>query len=785
MDLSAFYTQFREETNDNIQVIASGLLALERAPEDRATLDAIFRAAHTVKGSARLLGFQAVSQLAHAMESLLGALRAGALPLSQPISDLLLQANDRLLALATAASQGQPVSAPSELIERLERLAGGDVREPAAAPAPASSAPEGAEPSVPSETETPPAVSAAGAAPVPEVVSAAAPAPPSAATGVAAATVVQKPAAAQGNGAEPAAGGRAARGTVRVRVDRLDRLVAVAGELAVERQADGEHLEALQALLVLTAHQQRALQQALAEVASLNLPLRERQRILRRLDDFHARADEIARRLRSAHAGFARRAAARGALVDELEAEVFAARLVPVATVLATIPRAVRELARSLGRQVELELRGEETEADRKVLDALAEPLLHMVRNAIDHGLEPPEERVQAGKPPTGRLTIAAEAEHGQLRVTVADDGRGIDPQAIRAAAVRKGIVDAATAAGLSDADAIDLIFAPGFSTSAIITDVSGRGVGMDVVRARISELGGQVLVESQLGRGTAITLLLPISMMTSQVLLVETAGQRWALPANACRGALRLERCDIHRLEGQPLLQIDGRNVPLYMLAQLLERPTEERAWDAQSHVVLLGASRPIAVAVEQLLDKQEVVIKPLGTLLDGHPLAMGVAPLADGTLAVVLSTQGLIDRARRVKASGAPGGAARTTGRLLVADDSFTTRELLRSILQSAGYDVTTAVDGQDALDRLRADPGFNLVISDVEMPRLDGFALTRSIRADAALQDVPVVLVTSLHSDEHKRQGLAAGAQAYIVKSQFDQSNLLAVVRDLLAF
>lgn len=220
-------------------------------------------------------------------------------------------------------------------------------------------------------------------------------------------------------------------------------------------------------------------------------------------------------------------------------------------------------------------------------------------------------------------------------------------------------------------------------------------------------------------------------------------------------------------------------------MLAQLLERPTEERAWDAQSHVLLLGASRPIAVAVEQLLDKQEVVIKPLGALLDGHPLAMGVAPLADGTLAVVLSAQGLIDRARRVKASGAPGVATRPTGRLLVADDSFTTRELLRSILQSAGYDVATAVDGQDALDRLRADPGFNLVISDVEMPRLDGFALTRSIRADAALQDVPVVLVTSLHSDEHKRQGLAAGAQAYIVKSQFDQSNLLAVVRDLLAF
>lgn len=781
MDLSAFYAQFREETADNARTIADGLLALERAPDDRAALDGVFRAAHTVKGSARLLGFASVANLAHAMESLLGELRTGSLVLSPALNDVLLQANDAVLALATAASENRAIDLdPAPLIAQLERAATGSTAPASPTASTPPPAPRRAENKPQPQPINLPAPQAALASPSPANVAGPAPAATSAAS----------PAVAEPGASAPTA--RTQRATVRVRVDRLDRLVAVAGELAVGQQEDSVHLQHLQTLSALVKQQQRALQSLAGDLRQARLPASQRQMFQQRVADLQSASGEIGQVVRVQQEGYTRRSAAHALLVDELEAEVFAARLVPVATVFATLPRAIRELARSLDKQVELELRGEETEADRKVLDALSEPLLHMVRNAVDHGLEGADERVSAGKSATGHITIAATAEHGQLRLAVSDDGRGMDAARLRSTAVRKGLLDEQAAKRLTDNEALDLIFMPGFSMSPIITDVSGRGVGMDVVRSRMVELGGQVLVDSTLGQGSTITLVLPVSLMTSQVLLVESGKQVWAIPSRSCAGLLRLDRERIHRLEGQPLLQIEGKTVPVVALADLLNLPAESTPLSTRNHALLLGTNRPVAVLVDRLVDEREVVVKPLGPLFPAHPLASGVAPLPNGSLAVVLSVQGLINQTRvlsgsagRAKARAATPSAKRTaqTHRLLITDDSFTTRELLRSILQSAGYEVVTAVDGQDALDKLRADSRFDLVVSDVEMPRLDGFGLTTSIRADQALTHLPVIIVTSLHSDAHKRQGILAGAQAYIVKSQFDQSNLLAAVRDLL--
>jgi two-component system, chemotaxis family, sensor kinase CheA len=803
MDLSAFYAQFREETADNVRVIAEGLLALESNPADRATIDGIFRAAHTVKGSSRLLGFSAVADLAHVMENLLGALRAGTLTISPTLNDLLLQANDALLALATAASEQRSIDLDTkELIAQLEHAASGDA---AAEPSTAESAPETPS-SVPTATiaaaitEEPTPANAAqkptakittasdhgnssrpssGAGNAGHGNSASSSADAASALSSANSAAVSASAAITPS---PTPAARVQRATVRVRVDRLDRLLAVAGELMVGQQEDTLHLQSLQTMTMLIAQQQRTLQALESELRHVRLSPSQRQSTTHRLNELHSRETELAQIVRTQHDAYTRRAAAHALLVDELEAEVFAARLVPVATIFATLPRAVRELARSLNKQVELELQGEETEADRKVLDALSEPLLHMVRNALDHGLESADERSSVGKPPSGRLLVAATAEHGQIRIAVSDDGRGMDPAKLRATALRKGLIDEQSAALLSDVEALDLIFMPGFSMSPIITDVSGRGVGMDVVRSRMVELGGQVIVESEVGSGTTISLILPVSLMTSQVLLVEAGQQLWALPSRSCQSLLRLDRQELHRVEGQPLLKIDGKMVPLVALADLLDLP-QDTGTLARDHAILLGASRPIAMLVDRLVDEREVVVKPLGPLFPDHPLVSGIAPLPNGSLAVVLSAQGLISRTRRARAARMTSKPSTRSQRLLITDDSFTTRELLRSILQSAGYNVTTAVDGQDALDKLRADRQFDLVVSDVEMPRLDGFGLTSSIRADPDLTHIPVIIVTSLHSDEHKRQGIVAGAQAYIVKSQFDQSNLLSAVRDLL--
>jgi two-component system chemotaxis sensor kinase CheA len=792
MDLSAFYAQFKEESADNVRTVADGLLVLERTPDDRATLDGVFRAAHTVKGSARLLGFNDVANLAHAMESLLGAMRATTITLTPVLNDLLLKANDTLLVLATAAGEQRKAEVdPTELINQLERAANGETL--AAAQAPNAAAPPSLVDAV--NADAPP--SSPPVAPADEATSVVKPIAvsdvlPQVATPVAAQLPLSPPIALEAappptSTIPPTSRNEAApakqRATVRVRVDRLDRLLAVAGELTVGQQADSVHLQSLQQVTMLLGEQQQALQALENELRTLRVRTHERRSLLHQMDELRTQASELSYVLRIQQEAYTRRSAAHALLVDELEAEVFAARLVPVATVFATLPRAIRELARSLNKQVELELKGEETEADRKVLDALSDPLLHMVRNAVDHGLEPSNERVATGKSPTGHITIAAVADHGQIRIAVSDDGRGMDPVKLRAAAVRKGLLDGKAAAALSDVEALDLIFAPGFSMSPIITDVSGRGVGMDVVRSRMVELGGQVLVESIVGVGTTITLVLPVSLMTSQVLLVTAGKQVWAVPSRSCHGVLRLDRDNVHRVDGQPLLQHEGRTLPVVALTDLLDLAGASQTIGPRSHALIIGASRPIAVLVDQLVDEREVVVKPLGPLLGSHPLAAGVAPLPDGSLAVVLSTQGLAQRGRRVRQTSVVPKRKERMHRLLITDDSFTTRELLRSILQSAGYDVTTAMDGQDALEKLRADGGFDLVVSDVEMPRLDGFGLTASIRTDQDLTHLPVIIVTSLHSDEHKRQGIMAGAQAYIVKSQFDQSNLLAAIRDLL--
>ncbi|NJO84229.1 MAG: response regulator, partial [Blastochloris sp.] len=351
--------------------------------------------------------------------------------------------------------------------------------------------------------------------------------------------------------------------------------------------------------------------------------------------------------------------------------------------------------------------------------------------------------------------------------------------------AVQRGLVNAEHAARLTDREALDLIFLPGFTTATLITDISGRGVGMDVVRTNISELSGQVLLESQLGEGTTITLLLPMTLVTTRVVLVQVGTQMFGLPAAGCQGIVWVYQSDIYPIEGQSTMYYDGRTVPVVTLADLLvieARPLF--ALDERMPAVLLGdGQRLVAMLVERIIDEREAVIKPVGPLIERQRVYSGAIQLGDGRVVLLLNPMVLLQAASGIW--GTPAEAPteiENQYHLLIADDSFTTRELVRSILQSAGYQVTAAVDGRDALDKLRTHP-YDLVVSDVEMPRLDGFQLTASIRQELGLKELPVIIVTSLASDEHKRRGMEVGAQAYIVKSQFNQDNLLRTIEQLL--
>jgi len=730
MDLAAFHQQFREEAAENVRVLQDGLLALETeadAGQRRATVDRIFRAMHTIKGSARVLGFEPISRLAHALENLLGELRQERRVFDRPLADALLRGGDAILALSDAAVGGR---APPLDVEAL------------IASLPAS----------------------AGAAAAPPT---------------AAAPVIAPP---ETHPVAPAAPPRVAQQTVRVRVDRLDRMLNLAGELVVSQQMLANHADELRALQATVERQLQALSQLEAELSRLRFSPMQRQAIDRPLAAAREAGARAAVLVQRQAERFSRHTGQHELLVRDLEQEVMAARLLPIATVFGGLPRAVRDLAQATGKQVRLSVHGETVELDRKVLEAIADPLLHLVRNALDHGIEMPEERQAAGKAPQGHLTVRAEAAGSEVRVVVTDDGRGIAPQHLREQAVRQGLVSAESAAHLPDHEALDLIFVPGFSTASVITDISGRGVGMDVVRQNLAELGGRVEVESQPGLGTSVTLVLPLTLVTTRILLVRVGRDSFALPASACRGVVWVDRQQVQSLEGQPIVEHEGRTVAVRHLAELLgtEAPASASAAGRTPAVLTGGPQRLVALVVDELLDEREVVIKPLGALLAPQRRFGGAVQLGDGSLVLLLNPAHLT-QPNRGAPPGAPAASPRAR-RLLVADDSFATRELIRSVLQAAGYEVVVAVDGADALEALRREP-IDLVLSDVEMPRLNGFELVTRIRAERELHQLPVVLVTSLASEEHRRRGLEVGAQAYIVKSQFDQQNLLEVVRRLL--
>jgi two-component system chemotaxis sensor kinase CheA len=571
-----------------------------------------------------------------------------------------------------------------------------------------------------------------------------------------------------------------------VRVDRLDRLMNLAGELAVGRQTQIEHLEALRAIETLVARQQQSIQTLEHELGRLRFSAAQRNVLDDQLNAVLNTTEHMGKLVRSQRDHYERHTSEAQHLVEDLEREVMSVRLLPAGTLFANLPRAVREVANASGKEVSLEINGETTELDRKVIEALTDPLLHILRNAVDHGIEPPDEREQLGKPRQGQLEVSAQSSGAYAQIIIRDDGRGMDPSRLRQSAVRKHLLSAEAAERLSDQEALELIFLPGFSTAQLITDISGRGVGMDVVRTNVVEIGGQVQIDSRPGSGTTITLALPLTLVTTRVLLVAVGAHTFAMPATGCRATIWTFPEQVRMLEGRAVIPYEGRLAPLLRLADLLD-VGGALPFTARHRVptLIIGtAQRPLAVIIDRLIDEREAVVKPLNQLVAAQRRYSGAVQLGDGRLALMLNPAVLAQTATNMALAAPVLRAEQQTRRfqLLVADDSFTTRELIRSILQSAGYEVTTAVDGRDALDKLRSSP-YDLIVSDVEMPHVDGFQLTTQIREEFGEASPPVIIVTSLASEAHRRRGLDVGAQAYIVKSQFNQGNLLETVQQLL--
>jgi two-component system chemotaxis sensor kinase CheA len=561
--------------------------------------------------------------------------------------------------------------------------------------------------------------------------------------------------------AAPAAAVRAPAGddSVRVATAKLDALMAQVGELLVmelgaeQRLDDARSLEAELATAGQSAERLRAARKSLGAL---------RQRL---------QAD----------------ARTRAQVTAELGADVRRARMRPVATLFQAFPRMARDLARDRGKEVAVAVDDGGTEVDRSVLEQVKDPLVHLVRNCIDHGLEPPEVRAEAGKPRAGRISLRARQRGDTLLVEVADDGAGIDPARVRATAVERGLLGPEAAAELADGEALGLVFRSGFSTSRVVTDLSGRGVGLDVVREHVDRLHGSIDVASDVGQGTTMSLSVPLSVSTMHCLLLEAGGQTFALPVTGVERIVRVAAGQVQRAEGRRAVPVDGRPVVLASLAEVMGLGAPARAEDPEAKrpvIVAAGHGRRVGLLVDRLERTQELVVKSLPAPLERIRHVAGATILGSGRAALILSSADLIASVERAEGAGAgtAGTALAPAPTILVAEDSITTRTLEKSILEGAGYRVRVAADGAEAW-RLLQEAGCDLLLTDVEMPEMDGFELTTRVRADQRLRDLPVVLVTSLDSDTDRERGVSAGADAYVVKGAFDQERLLDTLRRLL--
>ncbi|WIG97648.1 response regulator [Myxococcus sp. SDU36] len=737
--------KFQEVTADRLQKIQLGVLDLEKETADQAAED-VARELHTMKGEARMLGLAAIGQLAHAAEDVLRAEREGKTA-TEVATDVLLRACDVLSDLnedLSGANTGNPAS--EEMVRMLAEVSG--QTPPAIA---------GARPAAP--PPTPPPVAAP---PVQAFVAASPPRAPGAASVAHAAASAHPAAGAHGRDEEApsAAKSAVADRSIRVNVEVLDSLGLLAGDLLVESARGRLRSSETEALFERFSRLgDRFLR--LSEV--VDIPNEVREQLDRVESDLHMLRDDAFRFVRRNDDGINTLHGNLAKMADH----VAEARLVPLATVFDAFPRAVREMSRAQGKEVDLVIENADIGVDRSMLSDVRDALVHLLRNSVDHGVESPDTRQQLGKPLNGRIRVRVRVDGDMLHIEVEDDGRGIDPERLRQAAISKGLINAVQAAALSEREAIELIFRPGFSTRDQVSELSGRGVGMDVVKRKVEMLGGSVGVNSRIGRGTNITLRLPQSLALMKVLLVRLGDDVYGMPAADVEAVMRVKPDDRLEIFGTLAVRHRGKPTALVALGPLLGLNGGNR-FDKPPAVVVRHGEDHAALVVDGFVDEREVAVKPCGgEFLKGAPFIAGTAALEDGRIAVLLHVPDIMAEVRRMARPVTQAPAAKRL-RVLLVDDSPIARATEGALVKALGHSVEEAQDGEEAYVKVQNDT-YDLILTDVQMPRLDGFSLTRRLKSTPAVARIPVIILSSLASPEDKRRGLDAGADAYLVKGE----------------
>ncbi|MFO1476223.1 MAG: hybrid sensor histidine kinase/response regulator [Verrucomicrobiota bacterium] len=728
---------YRLEVENQASILTNGLLELERTPAGTGQMQNLLRAAHSLKGAARIVNLQSPVSIAHAMEDCFVAMQNGGLTLRQPDVDLLFRGIDLLLQSASEADQHpsgepEPSEAARAFVREIQRL----LREhrPATEPAPAQAL---------------------------EIV------PPAATPGLPAAPRTDAP-----------------ERVLRLTAENLNRLLALAGESLVESRwlrpySDSMHrlrrmqsevarsIEDLRNILEHqsgTRHSRDPIAETLRKVAECQQFLAER---IEELEVFDRRSTHLSHRL---------------------YLEVLRARMRPFGDVARRFPRMVRDLARTLGKEVRLEITGESTQVDREVLEKLESPLAHLLRNAVDHGCETPAQRRAAGKSPESLIRLEARQRAGMLQVTVSDDGNGIDQDRLRRRILEKNLAPPATLDKIGDAELLNFLFLPGLTLKSDVTEISGRGVGLDIVLNMVRTVRGTVRVNTQPGLGTRFQLQLPLTLSVIRALLFNVGGEPYALALAQISRTLHVPRNSLQTLEGRPFFTLDQEPIGIVTAHQVLE--CEPGLAGDELPVIVLGDRKSrYGLVVDRFLGEGELVVQPLdprlGKVKDIHAAAL----MEDGAPVLILDVDDLIDSIGRLisdggLARGLPDSSQRrrTRKRILAVDDSVSVRELEQKLLASRGYEADVAVDGIDAWNAVRTGR-YDLVITDVDMPRLDGIELAMRIKRDPALKSLPVMIVSYKDGDEDRVRGLQAGADYYLDKGSFHDETLLQAVMDLI--
>ncbi len=759
---------FAVEAEEHVQGLSAGLVGLEEAtaPDERlAIVEEIFRGAHSLKGASRAVDLVGIEAVCQALEGVFAAMKHGELDPSKRLFDVLHSAIDKLSGVLSAAEGQQEdlgEDRVSEIVGGLGLWAAGEA---------------------PAEDETldvaPPIFPDA-----PELMT------------------IDEPV---GRDTAPASPGPETE-TVRIYTTRLVALFRQSQEMLAAKASTAQRAADLREVMTLLDKWRREWRKVSPAVQSVRRDFIDRESGGRE-DDAHGRLralleflewnDTHSRLLEGKLVPLAHVAEhdshTLSRTVDELVDDARQTLMLPFNSLVDALRKVVRDLARDMNKEVEFVVNGGETEIDRRILQEMKDPLVHMLRNAIDHGIEEPSLRKQGEKPARGRISIdISQLAGNKVQILVSDDGAGIDLEKVTESALKIGAISEEAAANLSPRDAVLLVLLSEVSASSFVTDVSGRGLGLAVVEDKVDKLRGTISVSTEPGRGSSFSILLPSTLATARGILVQSAGEMFLIPTADVERAVRIRAEEVTTVQNTETTVLNGETIPFGHLHRLLGIAPSSPAGTNGSLtpcLVLRAGEDRMAIGLDEILEEQEVLVKNLGPQLSRVRNVSGAAAIGSGQVVLILHVADLIkaamlgvsEQVRDVAVvESLPGRKQRHS--LLVIDDSITARTLLKNILEMAGYEVQTASDGLDALSTLKSEQ-FDLIVTDLEMPRMNGFDLTAKIRRDKELADIPVVLVTGLESPADRKRGLAAGADAYIVKSSFDQSNLLEVIRRLI--